>query len=388
MYIKKLGLENFRIFKEYQEFDFKKITLLVGPNNSGKSSLIKALHFLQENAKNGLENPKFGSETKHGMLSFEHAINSSSQSPYFRIKCDFDLTDYPGGWFEDDKGVVHNETAEESGSIDISFEKDLKDGAKIRSIETRFISKKAVFTASETIKSETTESDNASLVFDAFKSFFEYAPPFRSTGLKVYNKEVFEDLSDYLKRLKTYMDFDFGESVAFVKKWCSMDHGFKIGDFQILETDSSFEIELTREGKKMDLSFLGTGASQVFSIIIQIGTQGQEQALILEEPETNLHPSFQSKLAELIADGIGSPFWTQFIIETHSEYLIRKFQYMVAKGEINSEDIQIYYFSGVENENPKTLTIKKDGSLSGDFGKGFFDEAPYLITELWKAQRN
>lgn len=38
-----LGIENFRIFKDYTEFDFAPLTLLTGANNSGKSSLIMVL---------------------------------------------------------------------------------------------------------------------------------------------------------------------------------------------------------------------------------------------------------------------------------------------------------------------------------------------------------
>ena len=110
------------------------------------------------------------------------------------------------------------------------------------------------------------------------------------------------------------------------------------------------------------------------------------QSLILEEPETNLHPNYQSKLADLIVDGFKTNH-NQFIIETHSEYLVRKFQYLVATGNVDCEAIQIYYFSDHENVKPEEIKIRKDGTLKGDFGNGFFDHAPYLITDLWKAQR-
>ncbi|GAA4053448.1 AAA family ATPase [Flavobacterium chungnamense] len=49
--IKKIGVKNFRVFKDYTEFEIRLITILTGPNNSGKSSFSKLLLLL----KNGIE---------------------------------------------------------------------------------------------------------------------------------------------------------------------------------------------------------------------------------------------------------------------------------------------------------------------------------------------
>lgn len=49
MNITKFGLSNFRVFKEYFDFDLAPIMVLTGPNNSGKSSLTKALLLMKEN---------------------------------------------------------------------------------------------------------------------------------------------------------------------------------------------------------------------------------------------------------------------------------------------------------------------------------------------------
>jgi hypothetical protein len=45
--LKRLTLRNFRAFKS-QDFDFSKINVFVGPNNSGKSSAISALNLLSQ----------------------------------------------------------------------------------------------------------------------------------------------------------------------------------------------------------------------------------------------------------------------------------------------------------------------------------------------------
>ena len=143
-----------------------------------------------------------------------------------------------------------------------------------------------------------------------------------------------------------------------------------------------------------------------------------EGTLLIEEPETHLHPKYQSMLAEMFLDAY-TTYNIQFVIETHSEYLIRKFQTFVAKydgGRILSEiiseadlnrfngfnregfakaflttmdrdEISVYYLYK-KDEQPedcplvKKLELKEDGRLASQFGPGFFDEADNLAMDL------
>jgi predicted ATPase len=117
--------------------------------------------------------------------------------------------------------------------------------------------------------------------------------------------------------------------------------------------------------------------------------------LLLEEPETNLHPKLQSLLADFLVD-VAKEFHITLLVETHSEYLIRKLQYLTAKKEITPADTAIYYFYDPENvpagkKQVERIRIETDGSLDKDFGTGFFDEADNLAIDLFnitKAQRN
>ena len=123
---------------------------------------------------------------------------------------------------------------------------------------------------------------------------------------------------------------------------------------------------------------------------------GHGNCFLIEEPEANLHPNYQSRLADIFIDAAWK-FGHQFVIETHSEYMVRKFQYWVAKGKIKPSDINIYYFEN-KNDDPliKDLIIKKieinlDGSLSEPFGEGFFDEAinwKFELLKLKNSQKN
>ena len=61
-----IGFTNFRKFEYFPSLDLGEITFLVGSNNTGKSSLVKAFILALDNLKrkckwvdNGLENPLF-----------------------------------------------------------------------------------------------------------------------------------------------------------------------------------------------------------------------------------------------------------------------------------------------------------------------------------------
>ncbi|MCF2521107.1 AAA family ATPase [Dyadobacter sp. CY351] len=140
---------------------------------------------------------------------------------------------------------------------------------------------------------------------------------------------------------------------------------------------------------------VGYGITQIIAIIIRILSIAESgylhffnpgHVLILEEPEANLHPKYQSLLADMFFEA-AETFNIQFVIETHSEYLIRKVQYLTAKRQINTEDTVIYYFhdpNGIpkDEKQVKKIQILEDGSLSDDFGPGFFDEAANWELEL------
>ena len=114
----------------------------------------------------------------------------------------------------------------------------------------------------------------------------------------------------------------------------------------------------------------------------------EKNTVAIEEPEIHLHPSYQSKLAEMFVEAY-SKYNIHFIIETHSEYLIRKLQTLVAKKEIEAEKVSIQYvYSPYIEQRPlytpqvKSISVKSDGRLTDSFGTGFFDEADNAAMEL------
>lgn len=107
--------------------------------------------------------------------------------------------------------------------------------------------------------------------------------------------------------------------------------------------------------------------------------------IIVEEPEQNLHPALQSKLADLFLN-ISKTFRCNVIVETHSEYMIRRSQVLVAnegykdQNELNQKcPFKVYYFG----ENTYTdMQYQTTGSFINQFGEGFFDESAKLDMEI------
>lgn len=204
------------------------------------------------------------------------------------------------------------------------------------------------------------------------------------------------------------------KSLPFIDKWIT---AFGIADkVEFLIADDSYDsrIVLHKNGKTFDLADVGYGYSQLVPIILKIALQIvtkrsfysdiSSSILIIEEPETNLHPALQSKLADMFVECY-KKYEIQFIIETHSEYLIRRLQRRTAefynvkkKSELSipTDFTQIYYFYPPDDvpEGEKQIypiNIEKDGGLTKNFGTGFFDEAgneDLLLYQIAKHNRN
>lgn len=177
--------------------------------------------------------------------------------------------------------------------------------------------------------------------------------------------------------------------------------------FDIFEIKGKFEVKsfentimvpyMSVGGKEISFADLGFGFSQIVPIILQIAVSGNkfiginsnENILIIEEPEANLHPNLQSKLADFFVLAVQTFPNLRLIIESHSEYIIRKLQYLTAKKELDTDATQIYYFNADEfvNEHEpkvKSININQNGILTEDFGPGFYDEAIRLRYDLMK----
>lgn len=196
----------------------------------------------------------------------------------------------------------------------------------------------------------------------------------------------------------------------FISRWIKklgLGHSISI---DISDSGSSFVVRLYKDENDTVGTLLaeeGYGITQIVTLLIRIETAIleswklasvdkymiphyyiSEPTIAIEEPEVHLHPMFQSLLAEMFVDAYEN-HRVHFIIETHSEYLIRKLQTLIAERQLHSEDISILYVYDADvSKRPlyapqiKTIGIEDDGRLNDSFGEGFFDEADRLSMNL------
>jgi len=119
---------------------------------------------------------------------------------------------------------------------------------------------------------------------------------------------------------------------------------------------------------------VGFGITYVLPIIVTILKAKKGDLLIIENPESHLHPAGQSKIAELCA--IASAKGVQIILETHSDHILNGVRIATKNGVLDSNQSQIYYFRKEKDEletKIDKINIDKNGGIDS-YPKGFFDQ--------------
>lgn len=187
------------------------------------------------------------------------------------------------------------------------------------------------------------------------------------------------------------------EEYEFVKYWMSE---FKIGkDFEVKSWDGeAYRVDIIDEdGTSVPLGDKGMGSIQMMTLLLRLATimrfrknNALPTIVVIEEPEQNLHPAMQSKLADLF---MALKNKCQFIIETHSEYIVRKAQVLVAEANYVDENdmkennpFKIYYLP--EEGERYEMEFTTSGRFVNKFDEGFFDEAGKLNLITLRKERS
>jgi energy-coupling factor transporter ATP-binding protein EcfA2 len=130
----------------------------------------------------------------------------------------------------------------------------------------------------------------------------------------------------------------------------------------------------------------GTGANQLPFILVPIALTPANQTVLLSEPEAHLHPKGQCDLTRMLLT-VAKKENIQFFIETHSEHVLHVILNAVGRGDWAKDDVALHYFENVEGSaHVKRLGINEHGQVDGGL-PGFFDQSLAELTEYLDALR-
>ncbi len=138
-------------------------------------------------------------------------------------------------------------------------------------------------------------------------------------------------------------------------------------------------VKVKPKGVWSSLVDVGFGISQFLPVVVADLQLSDISTLLLAQPEIHLHPSVQASLADYFVKQVQETE-KQYVIETHSEYLLNRIRLAIVKGTVAAEDVAIYYFeSGTEGSLTHQIEFSTDGQIH-NAPASFFDT--YMIDTM------
>ena len=113
-----------------------------------------------------------------------------------------------------------------------------------------------------------------------------------------------------------------------------------------------FQLQIRKYGKEgkgkkgpyRNLTDVGYGVSQALPVLTELLRADAPETFLLQQPEVHLHPSAQAALGTLFCQIAAGG--RQLVVETHSDYLIDRVRMDVRDGttDLKPEDVSILYF--------------------------------------------
>lgn len=284
MRIEKIILENFGPFRRF-EMDFPKeegvSLLLVGKNNEGKSTILRALKILYDSTK------------VIGKAKYQTIINGD---PYYTLLKQ-DVGDIRIG------RLIYNYRDDISKIIGL-----FSDGFEI----TAYLDSQRDIIYADYIRKLPTD----------INSIFGFIPPL---GPIAEHEEVLSNLNYVKANINTslaprhlrnyYHQLLTNEQFQLVKKivetsWANVE----LDSHDLIKGENRLECFYKEDGILREISWAGQGLQIWFQIITHLVLLLDRKILILDEPEVNLHPEKQNELISIIRQY----FSGSVIIATHS----------------------------------------------------------------------
>jgi len=403
-----LRLINFKAWKDTGPISLKPVTMLLGTNSSGKSTLIQSLLLLKQTVQSPdrTVHLNLGGDEINDLFNFggfEDVLNQAAESPrQFSIGFDF-LRDggarVSAGKFDctygqTSSGSVAIQTLDlrtsdrrfrairrDKGAFSIVVDEETLPRFKGRN----FAPERSIALSADAIADLNQDGpivEDLSLTIRRELEAISYLGPLRRKPERDYpwNKTKPGDVGidgrsaiDALLASALLKSDGQNYIVNGVSNWLAR---MKVADsLEVRQQGRSnrYELIVHRDGVACNLRDVGIGVSQVLPVLVVAHFAPPGSTIMLEEPEIHLHPLAQSVLAELFVT-ISQQRKLQFIVETHSEHLFRRMQTLMAKQQVSSKEAAMYF---VERDG-KAATLRE--LELDDFGRvknwpaGFFGD--------------
>ena len=176
----------------------------------------------------------------------------------------------------------------------------------------------------------------------------------------------------------------FQEMIAYWLKELELIHSFEIKEIAQSSNLYHARVRASKSSPVTMLTDVGFGVSQVLPVLVLLYYIPEGSVALMEQPELHLHPSVQSKLADVIL-AVTKRRNIQVIVESHSEHLLRRFQRRAAEGGASSSDLKLYFVSNYRG------VAKLDDLVLNEFGEienwpnNFFGDEMGEIAAISKA---
>ena len=419
-----LRIENFRVFNEEVHLRLRPITLLIGRNSAGKSSIMKFLLMLQQS----LSMNEVGFLAPEGdrvhLGAFGDLRNSVGRRPKLRFRLDFTTRDIPS---QRERKMLESMQHREFKTDPVSKRSEMRivieeqeDDKTVKDELARYIVETSVSYSAKAgqtgyhrvtgkigdeqiintgtnnlrtsqflrFREQSNDPKKALQSFwtDRFlsplreemrlwrhlspvreesqRAIVTASPPPNSVG------QMGEYAMPHLQRIFN----EGGETADFVFR-----HMSSVAGVDSIRFESSMKGYLAHARAKNKitnaesyLSDFGFGVSQCLPIFVQGALLGPEQLLMVEQPEAQLHPSAQLELGTFFAELLNERKVIS-LIETHSSQLILRLRRLVANNTLKPEDVSLAYVH-VDEGMPKikNLDILPNGNLDKGLPMEFF----------------
>ncbi|MDM8567067.1 DUF3696 domain-containing protein [Candidatus Halobeggiatoa sp. HSG11] len=184
-----------------------------------------------------------------------------------------------------------------------------------------------------------------------------------------------------LRHPKAYSDRLLHQTTAWLSE---ISPGTKINvkdEIDLVRMAVQFETEdgYTDEFSPINVGF---GITYVLPLIVVLLTAKPDDLILIENPESHLHPKGQAAIGRLMA--LVAQNGVQIFAESHSDHIINGVRVAVKESLIDKDNVAVYYFDRKPSSHETKIThIKMDkfGELS-DYPEGLLDEWNNLLMRL------